>query len=139
MKRDKAIILSLGIAILMFFGYGLISEMSKDCRTLSDTECRLLWGTALLSIVGGGWLTVLLVRRRPAWLYETQESEEESSPQLGVWHRATLRVILSSLLTAAPLLVRGSFIAVVFGAGTGMMIVGFFGRLTGWILDEESS
>jgi len=135
-KRDKIIFLLVGIAVIVFFGYSLIAELEKDCSVISDTECKLLRGASILSIVGGGLLGELIIRRRQS-IVNAQKSGEQSAPAIGAWSRATIRIVLSSLLASAPLMVRGSFVVVGCGVFCGIIIVGIFGRLTGRISDEE--
>ena len=105
----------------------MIWWLNKNCPALHRVECRLLWGAAIASMVGGALFVEILVARQKArgeWRVQAQDLRSDgptlSSSQ--VWFRSVARVVLASLLVGLPLVVKGALGLTIFGALTGFFL-----------------
>ena len=113
--------------VLISIGGGLsIDWLNNKCPQLSPSDCRLMWGTALSSVVGGILLVEFLYSRKKTQserssVQNTRRGSKTSS-QWYIWIRPVAWVLLSSLFAGLPLMVQGALGFAFFGTVTGMFL-----------------
>lgn len=113
--------------LLVFCGGSMTWWLNKNCSALSQAECRLLWGVAIASTMGGALFVEILVARQKAhreWRVRAQDLSS-GRPTLSpsqIWFRSVARVVLASLLVGLPLVVKGALGLTIFGTLTGFFL-----------------
>lgn len=127
MKHRRLTLVLVGIGLGAFVGWLMLDALNRNCANLPQAECRLLWGTAIASIVGGALLLEMLIARKKArgeWRVREQDLRSDgpvlSSSQ--VWFRSIARVVLASLLVGLPVIVKGAFVVAGCGAIVGLSL-----------------
>ena len=93
MKHRRLTLVLLGIGLSTLVGWLMIDALNRNCANLPQAECHLLWGTAIVSIIGGALLLEILIARKKArgeWRVREQDLRSDgpvlSSSQ--VWFRS---------------------------------------------------
>ncbi|MBP8002491.1 MAG: hypothetical protein KA314_24515 [Chloroflexi bacterium] len=122
-EQEKKPGIGCGIVLITVFAVNWLLWFNNEC-SWSDPSCLFLAVLATFSILTGFLLGHEVIRYR-----EISKSEQTSAgdanqtvPGSIIWFRAVLRVILSSILAAIPLIFRGAFISVVTGLIIGALV-----------------
>lgn len=126
-KHRRLIAVICFASVGMFLGWLTIDTLRYDCAGLDQAGCRLLWGLATASVVGGILLTETWIASKKArgeWRVPSQERQNESTSLSGsqVWSRSVARIVLSSLIAGLPLLIKGAFMVTAGGVMTGFLL-----------------
>ncbi len=151
MKYRRLFIIFGSTVMITAFGGMVIVWLNDKCPQLSFNECRLMWGTAIASTVGGILLTEIYITRRKAegkWRFQPPKpqshgseprNDDSNSLNWYIWIRPVAWVTLSSLLAALPLIVSGAFTLTFFGIATGVLIDVLVRAITNTIAPVEEN
>lgn len=122
-RRWSAIILAmLGI---VFFGWMTIPWLTDNCPDLPKSDCQLLWGMTIASMLGGVLLAEVLVARRKAQgkgQKQNRNAPTDTSTRSGsrALFVSIAWVTLSALLASLPLIFQGAYVVTVGTVPIGM-------------------
>ena len=91
-----------------------------------------MWGTAVISVVGGVLLAEMIYARKKArgeWRTRPQDQNQQLSGSQ-IWFRSIARVVLVALLAGLPLVVKGGLAIVGFGVVSGISLNGLIRAIT---------
>jgi hypothetical protein len=133
-------------SIVLVFGWLLFKALNEqECRMLSQSECGVLWGTAIASIAGGVLFVEMLLARSKGVNAEQGttarglQQEEKPISTSWVWKASILRVILITLLTSLPIILKGAFVIAMLGAILGAFLDGLIRAIIGRLPSLEDN
>ena len=134
-KHRRLALIVISIIGIAFCGGLMMWTLNEDCTNLPLTECRLLWGTAIASTMGGVLFLEIVISHKKArggWQVRERDlrSDGPAIPASWVWFRSIARVFLASLLVGLPLVVKGALGLMIFGAFTGLSLSGLMRGIT---------
>jgi hypothetical protein len=129
--------------LISLCGWLTIGTLEHYCKSLPQSECRLLIITATLSMLGGFlFLEILIARKkeRGEWTVRPRDLHSDGpvlSPSQ-VWLRSIARVVLASLLVGLPVILKGALGLAIFGALTGLSLDLLVRGVMGWLPPIEN-
>jgi uncharacterized membrane protein len=122
-EQEKRPGIGCGIVIITFIATNWLLWFNNEC-SWSDPSCLFLAALAAFSTLTGFLLGHEVIRYREISKREQANAgdADETIPGSIIWSRAVLRVILSSILAALPLIFRGTFLSVFFGLLIGALV-----------------
>jgi len=136
-RNRRLALVTLGFVFMSLFSIVVSIELNHSCAAVLGTECRFLQGITFVSMLGGALLMETLIKYKQVIKEKSilSDSQEPGTASLYI-----IYIVLFGLLTAAPLIIRGSFVLAFGGGFIGFGLDGFIRGALNWLspIDDES-
>jgi hypothetical protein len=135
-KSKRLAVITIGSMLMILFSGIIFLELTQDCVAVSETECRLLWGITIVSVIGSALLLETLIRRKRAISSKGKTLSSLSNPA----SQYIIYIVIFGLLITAPLIMRGAVVLTFCGALAGLGLDFFVRGVLNWLppMDDGS-